>query len=156
MVERVRRSPLYRALRVDKLTLAALEATLRACLRGAWDEVPALRMIRASAEEIGRRSEAFLERLRPQLPNGEMEIEIRTGVSLVGGGSTPSQHLPTHVLRVVSVRYSAAQLEALLRQPSDGAPVLARIEEESLVLDLRTVFPDQEPALGAALVAALR
>ncbi len=161
LVERIRRNPLFRALRVDKLTIAALEITLLAYLRGALDEIPALRMIRLPGEEIERRTKAFVERLRPQLPSGEVEIKIGCGQSVIGGGSTPAQHLATHLVHIASVRYSATQLEARLRQPAGrGAegpePVLARIEDETLVLDLRTVFPEQEPALAAALVAALR
>ncbi len=156
LVERIRRNPLFRALRVDKLTIAALEVTLLAYLRGALDEIPALRMIRLPAEEIERRAGVFVERLRPQLPSGEVEIEIRSGQSVIGGGSTPAQHLATCLIGVASVRYSAAQLEARLRQPAAGEPVLARIENETLVLDLRTVLPEQEPALAATLAAALR
>jgi L-seryl-tRNA(Ser) seleniumtransferase len=156
LVERIRGNPLFRALRVDKLTIAALEATLSTCLRGALDEIPALRMIRLSADEIRRRAEGFLERVRPQLASGEVEMEVRSGQSVIGGGSTPAEHLPTHVISVASVRDSAAQLEARLRQPVEGLAVLARIEDERLVLDLRTVFPEQESALAAALAAALR
>src|SRR5207245_1981356 len=77
LVERIRRNPMFRALRVDKLTIAALEVTLRACLRGALDEIPALRMIRLPAGEIDRRAQEFVQRLRSQLPTGEAEIEIR-------------------------------------------------------------------------------
>ncbi len=164
LVERIRRNPLFRALRVDKLTIAALEATLSACLRGALDEVPALRMIRTSADEIGRRAQAFLARFQGQLSTGEVEIELRDGQSVIGGGSTPAQSLSTRLVTVTCARYSAAQLEARLRQPglrqvagqADEAAVLARVEEERLVLDLRTVFPEQEAALAAALAAALR
>ncbi len=159
LIERLRRNPLFRALRVDKLTIAALESTLLAYLRGAeapaGDAIPTLRMIRLPAEEVERRSRALVGRLRPQLPSGEVEIEVRAGQSLIGGGSTPAEHLPTSVITFASVRYSAAQLEGRLRQPAAGDPVLARIEDERLVLDLRTVFPEQEAALEAALVAAL-
>jgi len=168
LVERIRRSPLFRALRVDKLTIAALEITLLAYLRGpqaaGHDAIPTLRMIRLPAGEIERRSQAFCERLRPRLPSGEVELEVRSGLSVVGGGSTPAQHLATSLITVASVRHSATQLEARLRQPAlhgaEGSaivePVLARIEDERLVLDLRTVFPEQEAALEAALAAALR
>ena len=176
LVERIRRNPMFRALRVDKLTIAALEVTLSACLRGALDEIPALRMIRLPAGEIDRRAQEFVRQLHSQLPPGEVEIEIREGQSVIGGGSTPAEHLPTRVIRVASVRYSAAQLEARLRQPehssdatagthstererggtAQAASVLARIEDQSLVLDLRTVFPEQEATLAAALAAALR
>jgi L-seryl-tRNA(Ser) seleniumtransferase len=156
LVTRVRRHPLFRALRVDKLTIAALEVTLSAYLRAAWDEIPVLRMIRASVEEIARRCESFLRELRPELPLDEVELEIADGSSLAGGGSTPTQALPTKIIRVASARYSAAQLEQRLRRAPAGISVIARVESDRLLLDLRTVFPDQEPLLVKALAAALR
>jgi L-seryl-tRNA(Ser) seleniumtransferase len=79
---------------VDKLTIAALEVTLLAYLRGALDEVPALRMIRLPASEIEGRARVFVEQLRRQLPSGEVEIGLRSGQSVIGGGSTPGQHMP--------------------------------------------------------------
>jgi L-seryl-tRNA(Ser) seleniumtransferase len=156
LVERIRRNPMFRALRVDKLTIAALEATLNAYLRGALDEIPALRMIRMTAGEIERRIEGFLPRLRSQLSAGEAQVEVLPGESVIGGGSTPAQHLATHLVAIHSKGFSTAQLEARLRKPAVGAPVLARIVEDRLVLDLRTVLPEQEEALAAALAAALR
>jgi len=156
LIERIRRSPLFRALRVDKLTIAALEATLNAVLRGAWDEIPALRMIRLPAAELERRAKSFAERLRGQVPTGEVEIDLRAGESVIGGGSTPAQHLPATLVTIASVRAAAAELERRLRLPTTGPAVLARVEDDRLVLDLRTVFPEQEPALLAALAAALR
>ncbi len=155
LVTRVRRHPLFRALRVDKLTTAALEATLGAYLRAAWDEIPTLRMIRARAQEIKRRAENLLRELRPELPLGEVELDIVEGTSLAGGGSTPEQSLPTKLIRIASVRYSATQLEQRLRHAPAGVSVIARVEEDRLVLDLRTVFPEQEPALIATLAAVL-
>jgi L-seryl-tRNA(Ser) seleniumtransferase len=155
-VERVRRNPMFRALRVDKLTIAALEATLHAYLRGALDEVPALRMIRMSAEAIGRRARALVEQLRPKLATGEVELEVRDGWSVIGGGSTPQQQLATQVITISSVRYSAARIEARLQEKSQSIPVVARVEKDRLVIDLRTVFPEQEQALAAALRDALR
>ena len=156
LIERIRRSPLFRALRVDKLTIAALEATLNAVLRGAWDEIPALRMIRLPAKELERRAKSFAERLRAQVASGEVEIEARSGESVIGGGSTPEQHLPATLITIASVRGSAAELERRLRLPAAGPAVLARVEDDRLVLDLRTVFPEQEAQLEAALLAALR
>ena len=91
VVDRIRRNSLFRALRVDKLTIAALEATLRAYLRGAPDEVPALRMIRLPAEEIRRRAEGFVARLGSDAAAASAQIEIIEGTSVVGGGSTPGQ-----------------------------------------------------------------
>jgi L-seryl-tRNA(Ser) seleniumtransferase len=155
LVSKVRRHPLFRALRVDKLTIAAMEATLRAYLRADWSQIPTQRMIRATGAEIAQRTAAFLDALRPRLAPGAAQFEIVAGHSLVGGGSTPAQSLPTHLLRISSSRFSAAQLESLLRSAPAGTPVIARIEDDRLILDLRAVFPEQEPALGEALLAAL-
>jgi L-seryl-tRNA(Ser) seleniumtransferase len=155
LVARVRRHPLFRALRVDKLTTAALEVTLGAYLRAAWDEIPALRMIRMSAPELKRRCENFLRELRPEIPLNEVEMEIADGASLAGGGSTPTQALPSKVIRIASARYSAAQLEQRLRRAPKGISVIARVEEDRLILDLRTVFPEQEPLLIQTLAFVL-
>jgi len=155
LITRVRRHPLFRALRVDKLTTAALAATLGAYLRGAVDEIPALRMIRMSVQEIKRRAENFLRELTPELPLGEVELEIADGSSLAGGGSTPTQSLPTKLIRIASARYSASQLEQRLRRAPAGVSVIARVEDDRLILDLRTVFAEQEPALLKTVVAAL-
>jgi L-seryl-tRNA(Ser) seleniumtransferase len=155
LVAKVRRHPLFRALRVDKLTIAALEVTLRAYLRGAWNDIPAQRMIRQPLEEIAARTRKFHDALQPHAAASEAEIEIADGTSLVGGGSTPAQSLPTKVLRVRSARHSAAQLEARLRQAPTGIAVIARIEDDRLLLDLRTVFPEQEPALLQSLRSVL-
>jgi L-seryl-tRNA(Ser) seleniumtransferase len=156
LVSRVRRHPLFRALRVDKLATAALAATLGAYLRGAVDEIPALRMIRKSAQEIKRRAENFLRELTPELPLEEVELEVTDGSSLAGGGSTPTQSLPTKLIRIASARYSASQLEQRLRQAPAGISVIARVEEDRLIIDLRTVFPEQEPALLKTLANVLR
>src|SRR5690348_2367195 len=153
-VEQIRRNPLFRALRVDKLTIAALEATLSAYQRGALDEIPALRMIRMTAAELETRARAFIDKMRACLPC-EVELEIRNGSSVIGGGSTPEQKLPTKLIAIRSPRHSAVQLEERLRKPQSGPPVIARIEKNLLVLDLRTVFPEEEDALLAALAAAL-
>jgi len=154
LIERIRRTPLFRALRVDKLIIAALAETLQAYQRGAYDEIPALRMIRTSAQEILARAKKFAERSSARLPK-DARVEIREGVSVIGGGSTPDQSLPTHLVCVTSTRHSAAELEARLRAPAREIPVIARIEEDRLALDLRTVFLDEETALGEALAAAL-
>jgi L-seryl-tRNA(Ser) seleniumtransferase len=155
LIARVRRHPLFRALRVDKLTIAALAATLGAYLRTAWDEIPAMRMIRMTPQELRRRAENFIRELRPELPLDEVEIEIVDGASLAGGGSTPTQSLLGKVIRIASARYSAAKLEQRLRRAPAGISVIARVEDERLILDLRTVFPEQEPLLRKTLAAAL-
>src|SRR3984957_12508650 len=164
IVDRIRRNPLFRALRVDKLTIAALEVTLKSYLRGALDEIPALRMIRLSAAEIGSRAEQLLAKLRPLLPD-DVAIQIREGVSVIGGGSTPDQNLPTLLIAIASPRISARQLEENMRRPElqvpgpgksiSPIPVIGRIEDEQLILDLRTVQIEEEPELIARLAAAL-
>jgi L-seryl-tRNA(Ser) seleniumtransferase len=157
LVELIRRNPLFRALRVDKLTIAALEATLDAYRRAALDEIPALRMIRMSAQEIYRRANGFTENLRANLPH-DVSSELRPGFSVIGGGSTPEQKLPTTLIALHSERHPATELEERLRKPRAGAnlvSVVARIEKKTLMLDLRTVFEEEESSLAAALIAAL-
>jgi len=158
-VERIRRNPLFRALRVDKLTIAALEVTLKAYLRGALDEIPTLRMIRLSADEIARRAARFVGALRESLAsedsNHRVTIETQPGFSVIGGGSTPDQQLPTHLVSISSTRHSATALEARLRKTAKGPPVIARIEDNRLLVDLRTVSPDEDALLVAAIIAAI-
>jgi L-seryl-tRNA(Ser) seleniumtransferase len=155
LIARVRKHPLFRALRVDRLTIAALEATLGAYLRAAWEEIPTMRMIRMTPQELKRRAENFIRELRPELPLDEIEIDIVDGASLAGGGSTPTQSLPSKVIRIASARYSATKLEQRLRRAPAGISVIARVEDERLILDLRTVFPEQEPLLVKTLASAL-
>ena len=155
LVAKVRRHPLFRALRVDKLTITALEVTLRAYLRAAWGEIPAQRMIRITAEEIGARAASFADQLREAIGAGE-RVDVVDGTSLAGGGSTPEQSLPTKLLRISSGTRSAGELESRLRTGNRGVAVVARIEDDRLLIDLRTVFPEQEPALLDAVVAALQ
>jgi L-seryl-tRNA(Ser) seleniumtransferase len=160
LVQRVRRHPLFRALRVDKLTIAALQVTLNAYLRSAWEEIPAQRMIRMSLMELRTRSEAFLLQMPTLLQrNGEShsaKFEIADGFSLAGGGSTPDQSLPSKIIRVSSAKYPANKLEQRLRRSVTGVSVIARVEDDRVLLDLRTVLPEQEPLLASTLAAALR
>ncbi|HEX8127768.1 MAG TPA: L-seryl-tRNA(Sec) selenium transferase [Pyrinomonadaceae bacterium] len=152
LVERCRRNPLYRALRADKLALAALAATLDAHARGAtFAEVPAMRMLAASRDEIERRARAFLRRARTRLDPEAFRFEIIDGESAIGGGSAPTTHPPTALIAITHARSSAVALEAGLRQARP--PVIARILDERVVLDLRTVSAEEEPELLAALAA---
>jgi L-seryl-tRNA(Ser) seleniumtransferase len=143
LVARLRRSPMYRALRLDKLIYQALETTLRHLLLERWDQLPALRMIRQSSEEIRARAERLLEK------TPGIRAQLTPGHSLIGGGSTPEQSLPTCLIAIASEDLVA--LEQRLR--SGEPPVIARIEEDRLLLDLRTVFPEEEDELAAALQA---
>ncbi len=152
-VERIRRNPLFRALRVDKLTIAALEATLNAYHRGALDEIPALRMIRISRDEITRRASQLAARLRTALPS-HVSIELADGFSVIGGGSTPDRQLPTTLIALSSTQHSPSAVDSLLRKSPHAVPVVARILDDRIVLDLRTVFRDEEPLLATALAVA--
>lgn len=156
LVERVRKNSLFRALRVDKLTIAAMEVTLSAYLRGALDEIPTLRMIRIPAQDIERRAHAFVAKIRAQLPPDAVEFKIVSGHSVIGGGSTPGQPLPTGLITVKCKSISAVELEKRLRLRADGLPVIARIETNRLVLDLRTVWPEQEDELFTAVESTAR
>jgi L-seryl-tRNA(Ser) seleniumtransferase len=147
-LERIRKNPLFRALRVDKLTIAALEATVSLYLQGKTQAIPALRMIQLSREAIHQRAARLAERIsaRPQF-----SARVQEGDSVIGGGSTPAQALPTALLAVTHSRHSAQELEKLLRQNSP--PVIARVEQDALLLDLRTVFEEQDEELIRALEA---
>jgi L-seryl-tRNA(Ser) seleniumtransferase len=144
LVARLRRNPMYRALRLDKLILGALETTLRSLLFERWDRIPTLRMIRTPVEEIRARA----ERLVAEIPDA---AEIVRGESLVGGGSTPEQSLGTWLVSIGSPDVVGMERRLRLGEP----PVIARIEREKLLLDLRTVFPEEEAELAAALRRAL-
>jgi L-seryl-tRNA(Ser) seleniumtransferase len=144
-LERIRKNPLFRALRVDKLTIAALEATVSLYLQQRTHEIPALRMIRATPEEIALRSERLARRIsaRPGL-----SAQLVDGESVIGGGSAPGQTLPTRLIAVTHERLGAQNLEAWLRKCSP--PIVARVERDHLLMDLRTVFEDEEDAIAQA------
>jgi L-seryl-tRNA(Ser) seleniumtransferase len=148
LLERIRKNPLFRALRVDKLIIAALEATISLYLQGKTDDVPALRMINLSVEAIRRRATGLAEKISA---HPRLSVRVRDGESVIGGGSTPAQSLPTALLAVTHSSHSAQELEQLLRRNSP--PIIARVEEDALLLDLRTVFEDQDEELFEALEA---
>jgi len=145
LVARMRSNSLFRALRVDKLIYAALEATLLAYVQGNHDAIPTLHMMRLTKEEIGRRAEALAARI----VGPKLKVEIGDGESLLGGGAAPSSVLPTRVLAVTCAGLSADELAARLRAAEP--PIIARVEEGHVLLDLRTVLPDQDNALASAL-----
>jgi L-seryl-tRNA(Ser) seleniumtransferase len=144
IVARLRRNPLFRALRLDKLIYQALGDTLRALLLEQWELVPALAMIRQPADEIRSRAEA----LAAKLPRAE----VRRGQSVIGGGATPEQSIPTWVIAIECD--DVVDVERRLRG-SDPA-VVARIEDGKLILDLRTVATREEAGLTRALDTCLR
>ena len=145
LIGRMRSNSLFRALRVDKLTYAALEATLMAYVKADYDSIPTLRMMRLSKEEIGGRAGALAEKLRSWV----LSVEIVDGESVIGGGAAPSAVLPTRLVAVARDGMSADEVAARLR--AYDPPVIARVEEGRVLLDLRTVFPGQDEIIVQAL-----
>ena len=146
LLSRIRKHPLLRALRVDKLTYAALEATLGEHLAGrAGEAVPVLRMAGLSAEVIGARA----ERLAHRLGSGGWRTAVVDGLSTIGGGSAPGSGLPTRLLALAREGLSADALDARLR--SLDPPIVGRIENDRVVLDLRTVAEAEDEEIVSAL-----
>jgi L-seryl-tRNA(Ser) seleniumtransferase len=145
LIARMRSNSLFRALRVDKLVYAALEATLLAYIRRDHEANPTLRMMRLTKEAIGERA----EKLASQIDKSKLKTEIIDGESVLGGGAAPSSVLATRVVALTCEGLSADELAARLR--ASEPPVIARVEAGRVLLDLRTVFPEQDAAVAAAL-----
>ena len=145
LVQKMRSNSLFRALRVDKLTYAALEATLLAYIKRDHNVVPALRMMQLSRAEITKRAEKLTSGINSQ----KIVADLIDGESLIGGGSAPSAVLPTTLIALTSNSLSANELATRLR--ASHPPVIARVEEGRVLLDLRTVFPAQDEVLRQIL-----
>jgi L-seryl-tRNA(Ser) seleniumtransferase len=141
IVTRLRRNPLFRALRLDKLIYQSLEDTLRNLLFERWEAIPALAMIRQTAGQIRARAESMIA----QMPAGR--TQLMEGNSVIGGGATPEQAIPTWLIAIECS--DVVRAEARLR--ANDPPVVARIENDRLILDLRTVLPREETELVAAV-----
>lgn len=152
LIARMRSNPLFRALRVDKLTYAALEATLLAYVKHDYDAIPALRMMRLSQQEIGTRAENLAQTIR-QAKTG-LSVEVIDGESVIGGGAAPSATLPTRLLAISCQGLGAQELAAQLR--AYHPPIIARVEESRVLLDLRSIFPQHENVISEALLAIAR
>lgn len=148
LVKRIKSNPLMRALRVDKLTFAALEATVAAYLAGrAPKEIPVQAALHATKETITRRARSFVRRARNL---GEsLTLKLIDGHSVIGGGSAPETQLPTALISLSSSQMTANQMEERLRLNSP--PIITRIVEDKLAIDLRTVSAQSEPEILAAL-----
>lgn len=154
VISRLRAHPLTRALRPDKLTLSGLEATLRLYLDEpqAIAEIPTVRMLSRPVAELDRQARGLARSLR-RLLGGRVQIRVVSSIGRVGGGALPQVSLPSRALTLAVPPLSPQQLEARLRQAQP--PVIARIEQDTLLLDLRTLLPDDLPALKAALQGVL-
>jgi L-seryl-tRNA(Ser) seleniumtransferase len=145
-LSRIRRHPLMRALRADKMTYAALEATLESHATGrAAEEIPVIRMISATREEIAGRAQGLVDALR----TAPFRARVVDGFSTIGGGSAPGSQLPTALVELSADDRGADEIARWLRHQEP--PVVARIENDRVVLDLRTVLPDDEPVLRKVL-----
>ena len=153
LIEKIRKDPLYRALRLDKLRYAALEATLSSYARGAaFEEVPVLRMIAMEKNEIERRARALVEKL--QAVDSHLSVEVVAGDSAIGGGSAPDVRLATFLVALSHPTLSAAEIERALRQ--NDPPVVARIEDDNVLVDLRTVDERDNAVIFEAIAAAIQ
>jgi L-seryl-tRNA(Ser) seleniumtransferase len=146
LVSQVRRNSLMRALRVDKIIYSALEWTLMEYAKGDYlRTLPIWNFMSQSPEDIRERA----ERLAEAHAGGDLEISLQTGFSVTGGGSAPEEQFPTWLLSVTSSPWSPNQLEERLRRHSP--PILCRIQDDQVLLDLRTVFPEQDAIIASAL-----
>jgi L-seryl-tRNA(Ser) seleniumtransferase len=148
-VRTLRKSPLARALRLDKLSLAALDATLRLLLAGRAEELPTLRMLLEPAEAVTGRAESLAKRLREVAPTG-VAVALEPTRAAVGGGSLPGFELPSAAVALSA----AAGAEALARALRSAAvPVLGRVAEGRVLLDARTLLAGDESDVEAALAS---
>ena len=147
-LQQIRRNPLFRALRLDKLTLAALQETLISYVKNREStEIPLVRMIQLPAEIIGKRAEVLAEELSSC--GDFFNIKLVGGLSMIGGGSSPEQGIPTRLLSLQSPYCTTTEMEGFFRlfQP----PVLCRVERDCVLLDLRTVFPEEDTMVLSCL-----
>jgi L-seryl-tRNA(Ser) seleniumtransferase len=150
LIRQCRENPVTRALRVDKMTLAALETTLRLYRdeRQAIEKIPTLRMIAVCADELRSRADELASSIRRADPQEGLRVEVLGSFSQVGGGSLPAQDLPTFVVAVQSGHFSPNQIETFLR--GNDPPIIGRIEADHFIMDLRTLTPDQTETIAQA------
>jgi L-seryl-tRNA(Ser) seleniumtransferase len=155
LLDLIKINPLTRALRIDKLTLAALESTLLLYLdeKRAMEEIPTLRMLSLDTGNLKRRGRRLLRRLSGRVDKGT-QLTLREDVSQVGGGALPLQELPTMVLAVKPLDLSVNELEENLRKGEP--PIISRISKDELILDMRTVLDEEIPFLALGLEKALK
>jgi L-seryl-tRNA(Ser) seleniumtransferase len=147
LIATICRNPLFRALRVDKLTYAMLEATLLAYVKKDFAAIPALAMLQAPTEDVAARAELLVERAKQEAPSVTCTV-VKTK-SLVGGGSAPGSTLPSHAVAVEIGGMSCDELSQALRRHEPA--IIARVEDGRVLLDMRTVFPGQVETMAIAL-----
>lgn len=139
LISACKKNPLTRALRVDKMTLAALEATLRLYRdeRQAMERIPTLRMISAPLPVLEAQAHQLASFIREADTQDKLNVQVRASASQVGGGSLPGQNMPTYVVAVSSPHISTQKIEATLR--CGKPPIIGRIESDQFLLDVRTL-----------------
>jgi len=153
LVGQAARSPLYRALRPGKLTCGALSEAVLAHLEGrATEDLPALEMLGMSEETVAERAREMAEVLRPAV-EGEAEIALETDSSQMGGGSLPLMPIPTRVVVVRPLRMPVHHIESSLRKKHP--PILVRVRDGSVVIDPRTLLPDERELVVTRLIEVL-
>jgi len=148
LVERMRTHPLFRALRVDKLCYAALEATLVTYLREGYHQIPLLHMLSLPSEEVRRRCQALADSI------SGLSATVLETVSMIGGGAAPGKTLPSFALSLACDGMSATELARRLRQ--QATPIVARVEADRVLLDLRTVDAADDLYLAEVLATVAR
>jgi L-seryl-tRNA(Ser) seleniumtransferase len=149
LVDRLRAHSLFRALRVDKLTLVALEATLSAYLdpAGCMESIPTLRAILEPAESVRLRAKALRDSLQAEVPR--LRVRVIPSAAQAGSGSLPARDIPSFAVALVHPEREAEDLAAALRRSEP--PIFARIREEEVLLDLRTLLDGEDVLVLAAL-----
>ena len=139
-IEAIKKNPLLRAMRIDKLSLAALEETLGLYLAPelAIQHIPILKMLSEDRESIKKRAVALAKKINK---TASLKALVEDAVSYVGGGSAPMNELPTSVVKIASEKYSTENIAKRLRARKPA--IIGRISDNKFIVDLRTVFPDQ-------------
>ncbi|HZS43967.1 MAG TPA: L-seryl-tRNA(Sec) selenium transferase [Blastocatellia bacterium] len=158
LIDRIRRNPLMRAFRVDKLTYAGLEATLRLYVEGRESEIPVINMLRYDSQTLLERARRLINAVAQSLTDtgsggaaqtGSITLSIGKSVSVVGGGSAPERQLRSYPIELLHRKISAREVEAWLRR--QATPIITRIENDQVLIDLRTVTTDEESTVASAL-----
>ncbi|WPC42911.1 L-seryl-tRNA(Sec) selenium transferase [Clostridium sp. JS66] len=145
-VNKMKKNQLTRALRIDKMTLAALEGTIKYYLdeKEAIEKIPTLHMILSSKDEHKKRAYSLKRKL--QNKNKEFKFSVEEDYSMVGGGSMPIEKIPTYVIKVKSDKYKPEELEVMLRK--NKVPIIVRVSNDEVIMDVRTMFDEDFNAVA--------
>jgi L-seryl-tRNA(Ser) seleniumtransferase len=153
-IQMIRKNPLTRALRIDKLTLAALEATLKSYILNSEhiDEIPVINMLMIPQDVLKKRAQKIVKNIKRRFPS--LDVSILQDTSQVGGGAYPLHDLPTWAVSINPAAFTANEFETLLRKGTP--PVIARISKEHVLLDMRTIFPDEVSLISDSILTIMK